>query len=69
MVNDTATKRVILDPERAPLVTKAFELLREGTSIGDVMRQITALGLRTRKGRLIPKQTFSRLVRNPFYAG
>ena len=33
------------------------------------MRQITALGLRTRKGRLIPKQTFSRLVRNPFYAG
>jgi hypothetical protein len=68
-LNDTATKRVVLDPERAPLVTKAFELLREGTSIGDVMRQITALGLRTRKGRMIPKQTFSRLVRNPFYAG
>jgi site-specific DNA recombinase len=68
-LNDTATKRVVLDPERAPLVTKAFELLREGTSIGDVMRQITALGLRTRKGRTIPKQTFSRLVRNPFYAG
>ncbi len=68
-LNDTATKRIVLDPERAPLVTKAFELLREGTFIGDVMRQITALGLRTRKGRLIPKQTFSRLVRNPFYAG
>jgi DNA invertase Pin-like site-specific DNA recombinase len=68
-LNDKATKRVVIDTERAPLVVKAFELLRDGTSIGDVMRQITALGLRTRKGRLIPKQTFSRVVRNPFYAG
>jgi len=68
-LNDTSTKRVVFDPERAPLVTKAFELLATGTSIGDVMRQITALGLRTRKGRMIQKQTFSRLVRNPFYAG
>jgi DNA invertase Pin-like site-specific DNA recombinase len=68
-LNDTTTKRVVIDTDRAPLVTKAFELLRDGTSIGDVIRSVTALGLRTRKGRTIPKQTFSRIVRNPFYAG
>jgi site-specific DNA recombinase len=68
-LNDTVTKRVVIDTERAPLVVKTFELLRDGASIGDVIRSVTALGLRTRKGRVIPKQTFSRLVRNPFYAG
>ena len=68
-LNDKATKRVVLDPERAALVTKSFELLADGTAIGDVMRQVEALGLRTRSGRTIPKQTFSRMVRNPFYAG
>jgi site-specific DNA recombinase len=67
--NDTRTKQIVTDSERSPLVRKAFELLAEGKSIGDVMRQVTALGLATRKGRHIPKQTFSRLIRNPFYCG
>ena len=33
------------------------------------IRQVTALGLTTRKGRQVTKQTFSRLFRNPFYCG
>src|SRR5262249_31493506 len=63
------TKSVTIDPVRAPLVTKVFELLAEGSSLTDVMRQTAALGLTTRKGRKVTKQTFSRLVRNPFYCG
>jgi hypothetical protein len=63
------SKTIALDNERAPLVRKSFELLNDGLPIGDVIRQVTALGLTTRKGRAIPKQTFSRMVRNPFYAG
>ena len=32
-------------------------------------RQITALGLQTRKGRALTKQTFARMLNNPFYCG
>ena len=32
-------------------------------------RVVTSMGLTTRTGRPIPKQTFSRMVRNEFYAG
>jgi len=69
-LNDIKTKTVVLDPERAPLVAKAFELLGDGgSSIGDTMRQVAALGLTTRTGRPVPSQTFSRMIRNPFYCG
>jgi site-specific DNA recombinase len=68
-LNETSTKQIVIDTLRAPLIQKAFQLLDDGIPIGDVIRQITALGLLTKKGRAIPKQTFSRLVRNPFYAG
>jgi site-specific DNA recombinase len=67
--NHIGTKTVIIDQERAPLVRKVFELMAEGVSFGDAMRQVTALGLTTRKSRRIPSQTFSRLIRNPFYCG
>jgi len=59
--NNTSTKQVVIDSDRAPLVTKVFELLAEGSSISDVMRQVIALGLTTRKGRRVTKQTFSSL--------
>ena len=53
--NNTSAK-VVIDSDRAPLVTKVFELLVEGSSISDVVRQVTALGLTTRKGRRVKKQ-------------
>lgn len=68
-LNDVATKKIVIDMERAPLVTKAFTLVSDGTTISDTMRQCAALGLLTRKGRSVPKQTFSRMLRNPFYCG
>jgi DNA invertase Pin-like site-specific DNA recombinase len=68
-LNDITSKRITVDKERAPLVVKAFFLVGDGIPIGDVLRQVTALGLNTRKGRAVPKQTFSRMLRNPFYAG
>lgn len=39
------------------------------TTIDAVRRQITALGLQTRKGRALTKQTFARMLNNPFYCG
>jgi len=38
--NNTSAK-VVIDSDRAPLVTKVFELLAEGSSISDVVRQVT----------------------------
>jgi site-specific DNA recombinase len=61
---------LIPDPERAPLIQKAFEFvgLRRQNPKG-ALRAVTALGLTTRKGRPVTFQTFSSLLRNPLYAG
>ena len=56
------------DPERAPLIRKAFELIAESDHKSS-FRLATAMGLTTRSGRPLPKQTFSRMIRNEFYAG
>jgi site-specific DNA recombinase len=58
------------DPERAALVRKGFELMAKGIhAADDVLRTVTALGLTTRKGRYVPKQTWHAILRNPIYAG
>jgi len=64
-------KQLQIDPERAPLVSKTFELLASGRyTTGDaVLKAITAMGLTTRKGRPLTKQSFARLLQNPVYAG
>ena len=59
------------DPERAPLVRKAFELIASGSyTTGDaVLKLITGMGLTTRKGRPLTKQSFARMLVNPLFAG
>jgi site-specific DNA recombinase len=61
---------LIPDPERAPLITKAFELYGNGTETRSaVLRQVTLLGLTTQTGRKLTAQSFENLLRNPIYAG
>ena len=61
---------MIPDPERAPLVAKAFELVATGQySKQEVLKKVSNLGLRTRKGRSVSTQSFDNLLRNPLYAG
>jgi site-specific DNA recombinase len=58
------------DKDRAPLVRKGFELMKSGNySSDDVLRTVTALGLTTRKGAPVPRQTWYAMLRNPLYAG
>ena len=59
---------LILDPERTPLMRRAFELAAEHPLV-DVLAEVTRLGLRTRKGREVAKQTLSAALRNPLYIG
>ena len=64
------TTNLIPDPERAPLVRKAFDLFGTGTvSRAGVLRQLTNLGLTTPGGKPLAAQSFENLLRNPIYAG
>jgi len=64
-------KKLKIDPERGPLVAEAFTLVASGRYVTTdaVLKAVTALGLRTRKGNVLTKQTFSRMLSNPIYAG
>lgn len=61
---------LIQDPDRAPLIRRAFELFAEGTRTkSSVLELITQLGFATHSGKQITAQTFQRLMKNPIYAG
>jgi site-specific DNA recombinase len=61
---------LIHDPERGPLIRKAFELYATGgDSKAKVLRTITGLGLKTQRGLSLTAQTFEKLLRNPIYCG
>jgi|SRR5947209_371543 len=59
------------DPERAPLVREAFELIASGRYVTTdaVLKIVTAMGLTSKKGKPVSKQTFARMLKNPIYAG
>ena len=60
---------LIHDPERAPLMRRAFELAVEHPLV-DVLNECNRLGLTMRKtGRPVAKQTLSAALRNPLYIG
>ncbi|MGB8913824.1 MAG: recombinase family protein [Candidatus Sulfotelmatobacter sp.] len=69
-VKATSGPELRIDPQRADLVRKAFELVASRTyTLEEVLRRINLLGLNTRHGRPLTKQTLSRLLRNQIYAG
>ena len=58
------------DPERAPYVLKAFEMIASGSySQAYVRRRLTREGFATRKGKAVSSQTFRRILSNRTYAG
>ena len=61
---------LVPDVERAPIITRGFEMAASGThATADILKTVTALGLRTKKGRPLSAQTFGALLRRPIYAG
>lgn len=68
---DAAGKRTIApDPERAPLVARAFEIYGTGLhSRRRVLEMVTAEGLRTVRDEKVSPQTFEKMLRNEIYAG
>ena len=63
-------KSLIPDPERAPLVRRAFQDFATGRFRKEEIRNtVTALGLRTRRGMPLLLQSFDRMLRNRVYVG
>lgn len=69
-VQNNGNKNLVVDPDRAPMVRKAFELLATGSyKTNDVLDKINAMGLRTVRGAPLTPQSFSQMIRNPIYKG
>ena len=61
---------LVHDPERGPLVKRAFQDLASGRfTMRDVVRRAADAGLRTRKDRPLSPQTFGNMLRNRIYIG
>lgn len=59
-----------LDPAKAPLVKKAFELYGSGRfSLDSLVEEMFRLGLRNRRGSRVTKNGLSVILNNPFYLG
>jgi site-specific DNA recombinase len=58
------------DPERAQLITHAFEIFASGLyNKNQVLAIVTKMGLRTKTGKPLSAQSFGQLLRKPIYAG
>ncbi len=69
-VNDVKTKRILVDPERAPLVRKAFMCFATGKhSIRTLREELKNAGLRSHKGNVLSLSSLQRLLQNPVYYG
>ena len=61
---------IIPDQTTAPLVAKAFELMATGNDTpSSVLRTMTAMGLRSKKGKQLNLHSFLNMLRNPAYIG
>ncbi len=66
----SGAKSIVPDPQRAHLITHAFETYATGLlSKQQVLEAVTRLGLTTRSGKRVSPQTFGQLLRKPIYAG
>jgi len=63
-------RTVIIDPERAPSVAKAFELYATGKhTISSLTDHLNKQGLRTRQGKPLSRHCVERMLNNVFYVG
>src|SRR3989339_275151 len=69
-VNDLKTKRIAVDPERAPLVRQAFIFFATGAhSLRTLRVELKNAGLRSHKGNVLSVSSLQRLLGNPVYYG
>jgi hypothetical protein len=65
----SAVTRRVVDPDRAPLVGRIFDLVEAGHTFGDVARALNADAIRTRRGKTWSTRAVRRTVLNEDYTG
>jgi site-specific DNA recombinase len=69
-LNDHASKTIYIDPQRGPLIRKAFELYATGEyTLDQLTDTVNTLGLITRHGEPLSRSQYHRLLRHPIYHG
>ena len=69
-LNNSTTKQIEPDPQRAPYLAKLFELASTGTySLDSLTHWAYEGGLRNKKGSRIDRSHIHRLLKNPLYVG
>lgn len=69
-VNVGKGKLKVIDPTKAPLVKKAFELyVTRKFNLKQLNRELYRMGLRSKKGKRLSLNALSLLMNNPFYMG
>jgi site-specific DNA recombinase len=68
--DESGKRTVIVDPDRAHLVKKIFEMYATGNhSMKTILEQVTKDGLRSRQGLKLSKSTIENILGEPFYYG
>lgn len=65
----TENKKLVIDPETAPLVKEAFERYANGETVASICKLFNARGYKTSKGAAFGKSSFTRLFHNERYLG
>jgi DNA invertase Pin-like site-specific DNA recombinase len=69
-LNDRTTRTIYPDPNRGPLIRKAFELYATGEyTIDRLVETVNALGLVGRKGEYLSRAHYHRILQHPIYCG
>ncbi len=69
-LNDKATKKIIIDPKRAPYVTRIYQLYTTGTyGLKEIANILYNEGLRTASGYKVFHNQIHRIVSSRFYLG
>lgn len=67
---DGARKKIVPDPDRAPLVAKLFESFAMGRmSLKEATRLARNIGLKTKKGNPVQKSSIATILRSEVYIG
>jgi site-specific DNA recombinase len=61
---------LVPDPECAPLIKQLFDLVASRRfGLKEALDEVTAMGLRNKKGKRLPPETLGHVLRNPIYTG
>lgn len=62
-------KRIVIDPDTAPIVKTIFEWYVAGDTVKDIIDRLNSMGVKTSKGGPFNKNSFNHLLRNRRYIG